>query len=224
MDHDGAVSGFGGAASERGADGAARRPYLDGRQYQYAPVFRSRAFTLIEMILVMAILTVAVSITAPSLGHFFSGRALDSEARRLLSLIRAGQSRAVSEGLPMELWFDADARTYVLEAETSSKTGGADTDARKVELSLDRDVKIEVPNKTIARPAAASGSMMPVSTASVPPVNLKKPGLPTIRFLPDGTFGDTSPQSLQLIDRDGASLWVTLSRNRMNYEIRTQLD
>jgi hypothetical protein len=66
--------------------------------------------------------------------------------------------------------------------------------------------------------------MMPASTASVPPVILKQPNLPTIRFLPDGSFGDTSPQSLQLIDREGASLWLTLSRNRMNYEIRTQLD
>src|SRR5215831_89969 len=58
------------------------------------------AFTLIELILVMAILTVAVAITAPALSNFFHGRSLDSEARRLLSLTRQGQSRAVSEGLP----------------------------------------------------------------------------------------------------------------------------
>src|SRR5438046_9262722 len=77
----------------------------------------SSAFTLIELILVMAILTVAVSITAPTLGRFFSGRALDSEARRLLALTHNGQSRAVSEGFPIELWVDARERTYGLEAE-----------------------------------------------------------------------------------------------------------
>src|SRR5262249_9004612 len=38
-------------------------------------------FTLIELILVMALLTVAVSVTAPALSNFFRGRALDSEAR-----------------------------------------------------------------------------------------------------------------------------------------------
>ncbi|MCX6930914.1 MAG: prepilin-type N-terminal cleavage/methylation domain-containing protein, partial [Verrucomicrobia bacterium] len=62
------------------------------------------AFTLIELILVMALLTIVISLTAPSLSKFFRGRTLDSEARRLLALTRSGQSRAVSEGMPMDLW------------------------------------------------------------------------------------------------------------------------
>jgi Tfp pilus assembly protein FimT len=182
------------------------------------------AFTLIELILVMAILIITITLAAPTLGHFFSGRALDSEARRLLSLIHEGQSRAVSEGMPMELWVDGQQREYVLEAETSSKSGGRDVDSKRVELSLDRDVQIEASTQNIAKPAPTRTSMTPVSTASVVPVVLRRPGLPTIRFLPDGTFADTSPQSLRLSDRDGASLWVALSKNRMNYEIRSQPD
>src|SRR5690242_12890691 len=67
----------------------------------------SAAFTLIELILVMMILAIAVSFTAPALANFFHGRSLDYEARRLLSLTRQGQSRAVSEGVPVELWFDS---------------------------------------------------------------------------------------------------------------------
>ena len=43
-----------------------------------------RGFTLIELILVMALLTVVISLTAPRLSRFFHGRTLDSEARRLL--------------------------------------------------------------------------------------------------------------------------------------------
>src|SRR5689334_17133320 len=77
------------------------------------------AFTLIELILVMAILAIAVSFTAPALANFFRGRTLDYEARRLLALTRQGQSRAVSEGLPMELWFDVSKSAYGLEAEPS---------------------------------------------------------------------------------------------------------
>src|SRR4051794_2206607 len=65
---------------------------------------RLKAFTLIELILVMTVLTIPASITAPALANFFRGRTLDSEARRILALTRQGQNRAVSEGLPMELW------------------------------------------------------------------------------------------------------------------------
>src|SRR6266540_3620386 len=58
---------------------------------------RVRAFTLIELLLVMALLLLVFGVTLPSLKGFFRGRNLDSEARRFLSLTRYGQSRAVSE-------------------------------------------------------------------------------------------------------------------------------
>jgi hypothetical protein len=170
----------------------------------------------------MAILTVAVSMTMPTLGHFFSGRALNSEARRLLALTRNGQSRAVYEGLAVELWIDARQRKYGLEAEGTSGSAGKEIDSKAVDFELDRDVKIEVPNSKIAQPAAARASTMPISTASVPPVVNKHPNLPVIRFLPDGSVSESSPPSLHLIDRDGASLWVALSKNKMHYEIRSQ--
>ena len=83
-------------------------------------------FSLIELLLVMALLSIVISITLPSLSSFFRGRALDAEARRLLSLTRYGQSRAVSEGIPMVLWVDAEDRTYGLEQEP----GWDDTDAK----------------------------------------------------------------------------------------------
>src|SRR5262245_41504309 len=73
-------------------------------------------FTLIELILVMALLAIAIGVTFPTLRGFFRGRVLDSEARRLLSLTRYGQSRAVSEGVPMVLWIDARQKTYGLES------------------------------------------------------------------------------------------------------------
>src|SRR5215471_2243590 len=74
----------------------------------------SPAFTLIELILVMAIVVVAISITAPKLANFFRGRTLDSEARRLLALTHSGQSRAVSEGIPTRLQFDISNHSYRL--------------------------------------------------------------------------------------------------------------
>src|ERR1051325_11002931 len=89
----------------------------------------ARAFTLIELILVMAMLLIVLAVSFPSLKGFFRGRDLDSEARRFLSLTRYGQSRAVSEGVPMVLWIDAQQKTYGLRAQT----GYADTDTNAVQ-------------------------------------------------------------------------------------------
>ena len=109
----------------------------------------SSAFTLIELILVMALLTIVISLTAPSLSRFFRGRTLDSEARRLLALTRSGQSRAVSEGMPMDLWVDAAEGAFGLEAEPSFDT----SDPKAVEFTLDSGLKIAVVNKAVAAPA-----------------------------------------------------------------------
>src|SRR5690242_5350282 len=87
------------------------------RNTQHTTRNTSPAFTLVELVLVMAVVVIAIAITAPKLANFFRGRTLDSEARRLLALTHAGQSRAVSEGIPMRLWLDTEQGTYGLQEE-----------------------------------------------------------------------------------------------------------
>src|SRR5580658_789503 len=128
------------------------------RRKRRAPV-QHRAFTLIELILVMSLLVIMISLVAPSLAGFFRGRVLDSEARRLLSLTRAGQSRAVSAGMPMQLWFDSQKNTYGLQEESVS----GKQDPKAVTLDTDASLHIVVPN----------GSVVPGSIHN----------LPAIRFL-----------------------------------------
>jgi prepilin-type N-terminal cleavage/methylation domain-containing protein len=176
-----------------------------------------RGFTLIELILVMALLTVVISLTAPKLSRFFHGRTLDSEARRLLALTRSGQSRAASEGVPMDLWVDAEQGTFGLEAEPSYET----SDPKAVDFTLDGGLQLEVVNQTVVAPANTMNRSRQASTASVPHVNLVHASLPTIRFLPDGSIGESSPQMLHLISGDGGSLWLAQSRDGLNYEIRS---
>src|SRR5687768_13589517 len=89
-------------------------------------------FTLIELIRVMTLLLIVMAVTFPSMQNFFRGRNLDSEARRLLALTRYGQSRAVSEGVPMVLWFDKKDRSYGLRA----MEGYLDLDDKALEYSL----------------------------------------------------------------------------------------
>ena len=155
-------------------------------------------FTLIELILVMTIIVVAISYAAPALSSFFRGRALNSEAVRLLSLTHAGQSRAVSEGMPMLLWVDSPARAYGLLQETSTRSGN-NVDSKAQEFTADDNVMIEAPNSA--------------------PVLVAGRRLPAIRFLPDGTIDESSPPVLRLASADGSQAWVGQSANRLTYEI-----
>ncbi len=156
----------------------------------------SRAFTLFELILVMALLVIITSMVAPAMSGFVRGRALDAEARRLFALIHAGQSRAVSEGLPMVLWVDEKKSAYGLEAETTGLTG----DAKAESLTLDEALQIAVLNTGATTPSLFHN-------------------LPAIRFVPDGTVDESSPQMVRLTDYAGFSRWLVLARNRMGYEI-----
>jgi Tfp pilus assembly protein FimT len=165
----------------------------------------------------MAILTMAVAVTAPTLSHFFRGRSLDSEARRLLALTRAGQSRAATEGVPMDLWVDSNQKTFGLEAEPSYE----DKDSRAVSYALDNGLQMEVVNRSANFTASpVSHNFGHSATFSLPKVTLSHPGLQTIRFLPDGSISDSSPQMLRLTAQDGSYLCLAQSRDRLTYEIR----
>jgi len=161
-----------------------------------ATALQNRAFTLIELILVLALLAIITSLMVPRMSGFIRGRALDSEARRLFSLMHAGQSRAVSEGMPVLLWVDAKQSTYGLEAETPGKNG----DAKAENLTVDENLQI---------------SVLDLGTAGQTTLR----NLPAIRFMPDGIVDDNSPKTVKLADA-GNARWLIQSRNGMGYEIR----
>ncbi len=156
-----------------------------------------RAFTLIELILVLALLVIVTSIAVPRMSGFIRGRALDSESRRLMSLMHAGQSRAVSEGAAMVLWVDEKTGNYGMEAETSGQNG----DAKAENLTVDATLTIAVQN---------GGAATPVTFKN----------LPAIKFSADGTVDENSPQVLKLTDSAGFSRWLGLNSGRTGYEIR----
>jgi prepilin-type N-terminal cleavage/methylation domain-containing protein len=176
-----------------------------------------RGFTLIELILVMALLTVVISLTAPRLSRFFRGRTLDSEARRLLALTRSGQSRAVSEGIPIDLWVNVADGQVGLEAEPSLET----SDSKAVDLQIDERLKLEVEARVAAAPATTMSRRTVARVASLPRVQLAHAELPAIRFLPDGSIGESSPIKLRLTGADGESLWLAQAQDGLAYEIRS---
>jgi len=158
---------------------------------------RQCAFTLIELILILALLVIITSLVVPAMQNFIRGRSLDAEARRFLSLTRAAQSRAVSEGMPIMLWVNEKENTYGVEQETPGQNG----DAKAESLNIDDTLQVAV----VKSSAGAQTTLH---------------SLPAIKFLPDGTIDENSPQKLQLTHTDGGVLWLIESRNHMGYEIR----
>lgn len=144
----------------------------------------------------MALLVVAVALVAPRMSDFARGRALDAEVRRLAALMHAGQSRAVSEGMPMVLWLNEKQGAYGLQEETPPKTG----DAKAENLNVADNVQVSVENAGV--PAATTFQ-----------------NLPAIRFLPDGTIDENSPHSLKLTDGT-TSIWLVETQNRAGYDVK----
>ena len=169
-----------------------------GRQHRLSRSAASRrAFTLIELILILALLVVVTSLVAPAVSTFVRGRSLDAEARRFISLIHAAQSRAVSEGMPVMLWVDEKANTYGVELQTPGDKG----DDKAETLDVDETLQVAV----IKTSAGAQTTIH---------------GLPAIKFLPDGTVDEDSPKKLQLTHANGGVLWLVESPNHMGYEVQ----
>ena len=148
------------------------------------------------MIFVLVLLVIITSIAAPAMSNFFRGRAMDSEAQRLIALMHAGQSRAVSEGVPMILWVDGKQNDYGLQAEGNGKSG----DPKAEKLTVDSTLQIAALTTGLNTPTTFNG-------------------LPAVRFLPDGTVDENSPQVLQLTDSSGASRWLVETPAHTGYEI-----
>jgi prepilin-type N-terminal cleavage/methylation domain-containing protein len=155
-------------------------------------------FTLIELVLVMAILIAVLSMSGTSLTSFFKGRSLEAEGKRFLALTRHAQDRAVSEGIPMSLWINTAERKYGLEA----APGFVEVDAGAKEFELGRELQIEVawPQNAVIR--QRSDELV-------------------LRFSPDGFIDETNPELIVVKEKNGAAVYIVPTLNRLNYEITT---
>jgi type II secretion system protein H len=161
-------------------------------------------FTLVELIVVMVLLLIVASLVAPRMSSFFRGRALSSEARRMLSLINYAQSRAIASGLPVLLWIDPAASTYGMEIQASHAS-----DEPHLTYTAEPSLTFEIP-------AAAD---QPVSEDGDETLGLPE-NRPAIRFHPDGFFDDVSVARIVIRQGDEAALELVPTANRLGYEIR----
>jgi type II secretion system protein H len=164
------------------------------------------AFTLVELILVMSIMVIIISTVAPSLKGFFRGRNLDNEALRFLALTRYGQSRAINEGVPVELWVNPRDGSYGLEA----LSGYTQTQTKPEQYRLDSSVQIalSVPSSVLAHSNYWSQATSHFGAVT------------KIRFQPDGFISDASPQNVYLRQGKDAQIWIAEAPTHLEYDIK----
>jgi type II secretion system protein H len=167
------------------------------------------AFTFIELILVMCLLTVVFSLMVPSLKGFFRARNLESEAQRFLAVTRYGQSRAISEGVPFILWMNPQARTYGLEPQVGYATSGD----KPQQYQLDESLQLQPQQQALSGVLTQSNIWTQVRKTTT---------RPEIRFLPDGSISETSPNQVLISQAKDDALWITETTNHLRYEIHHQ--
>src|SRR4051812_35389314 len=162
------------------------------------------AFTLIELIFVLALLAITAAFVAASMGSFFRGRALNFEARRMLSLTHYGQSRAVAEGVPVILWINATQSTYGLSVQSSfNDTEGDD---RAVTYTTEPGLTLETPTGVVTTTSEQDDEKLGLTE-----------GLAAIRFLPDGFFDESSVRKITIHQGTEAALEIVPTANRLGY-------
>lgn len=185
-----------------------------GGRRRSAEFYRQGGFTLIELILVMALLVVVLAVGAPTLAAFFSGRTINSEAKRFMSLTRYAQSQAVSRGMPMELWLDRQEGRYGLRVQegydcsygkpqllAGNSQPPADEE-RPLEFQLGKDLDFD----------QESGGRPPGDV------------IDCIRFLPDGSIDDGSLDEVVILQGSEQSVRVRLSDDQLNFVIDENKD
>jgi type II secretion system protein H len=149
-------------------------------------------FTLVELILVMALLAVIAAFSAPSLAGSLRRRNLDGEASRLLALSEYARNEAVSQGVPMTVWVDPAGQRIGVDP----KAGFEGDEARSRVFDLNADIHFE-----IDRTATQNGV------------------IEVMEFAPDGAPASSSIDTVRLLDRFQSQITVARTSDRWGYEI-----
>ena len=117
---------------------------------------RAGAFTLIEMLAVVAIFALMASFVIPNLGTLGS-RALQSEAQRIAGQLELARQRTIVTGVPHRIWLDLDDASYRLEWLVSETD--IDEEATPAAPTLDPD---GAPLLSLAPSREAAGQYRPL--------------------------------------------------------------
>lgn len=158
---------------------------------------KALAFTLIELVLVMAVLVTMLAIVAPVISRSMRGRNLTQQGARLLALTEYSRDEAASLGVPMTVWINPETRSFG----TAVKAGYAADTARTKEYTLPADLSFE--SLQGAQASKAEGH-----------------GFEVAEFEPDGTMDPASVAVVRIFNRTRSSVVsVTQTQDKYGYEV-----
>jgi type II secretion system protein H len=156
-----------------------------------------RAFTLIELILVMIILTIVAGAVAPMLRGFTVGRRVANSARELLAMSQYARTQSASEGRIYRLNFDQNAGAFWLTVDNNG-TYEAPTNDFGARQTLDSGVKMQVQIAAVVVPLDEQESGVPATSAP----------LPNDQYVQFDPSGRTQQVTVTLTDQFGSQVQV----------------
>ncbi len=160
----------------------------------------------------MALLVTLAAIAVPSLSRSLRGHNLDQEAERLLALTAYARDEAVSQGIPMLVWIDADNGRCGADAKPGY--GSVTGNARAKEYDLSGDVHFDPIGQGMVSSVPA-----PAVNQSSPVAGTTHGGVTVAEFVPDGTLDPGSLAGVRLVSRSNDALSVSQTSDAYGYEI-----
>jgi prepilin-type N-terminal cleavage/methylation domain-containing protein len=79
----------------------------------------ARAFTTVELVIVMMIVGVLAAFATPQLGRWLATTGVDTAAREIATELQLSKMRAVSQNTRYRISFDADHNTYLVQKDVA---------------------------------------------------------------------------------------------------------
>lgn len=179
--------------AEGGREGSKDSPFRAALR----PGPSTAAFTLIELVLVMAVLVTMLAIVAPVISRSMRGRNLEQQGARLQALTEYCRDEAANLGVPMTVWVDPESRRFGADV----KAGYTADAAHRKEYALPADLNFDPVQG--AQAAKTSGH-----------------GFDVAEFAPDGTLDPVSAPSVRIANRtNGTAISVTQTPDGYGYQI-----
>jgi prepilin-type N-terminal cleavage/methylation domain-containing protein len=176
---------------------------LDVRRSQ-----KNRAFTLIELVIVIVIIGIAAAVIIPEMKGGYQDALLRSTTRELVNVFNIASSRAVSLNQLHRVRIEAGTGRYVIEKRTRESVQGDEykplNDVSEAEGTLDKRISVSVHNLDESQTAA------PASEASQ-----TRADIDSISFYSDGTA-----DSAELLLRDKQGYRMVLHINAITSHVK----
>ena len=156
------------------------------------PTRNAPGFTLVELVVVMALLAVAAALAAPVMSRSIRGRNIKGEATRFIAATEYARDEAVSQGVPMTVWIDPATQRFGVEP----RAGFEGVESHNREFAVNADIHFEMDSAT-----AVTGIVQ------------------AVEFSPDGVPTTASMETVRLVDRFESTVTIARTQDGWGYEI-----